>query len=204
MKYRRRVRLAPATLVIGLLLLPLRARAQYAGFEGGQEQQEISGVLLLGPEGTALGAVAGGALVYAVERNCCTARGDAPAVAPYAIGAGVGATIAATLTVWSVCNHFHPGSRFGAAVGSAIGSAAGAAFYFGGPGAAHENFNDSLFRFLAFLLLPGLGGYAGWHIGPMGYGGGDFSAVAPTPIASHVGPARVVDAREGFTLQLRF
>ena len=198
------MKLAPAAVVLGLLwLLPSSARAQYAGFEGGQEQQEISGVLLLAPEGTALGAIAGGGLVYVVEKNCCTARGDTPAIVPEAIGAGVGATIGATLTVWSICNHFHPGSRFGAAVGAAVGSAAGAALYFGGPGASNESFNDSLFRFLAFLLLPGLGGYAGWHLGPMGYGGADFSAIA-TPVASYVGPARVADAREGFTLQLRF
>lgn len=195
--------LAPAMLLF-LTLLPSRAHAQYGGFEGGQEQQEISSILLLAPEGTALGALAGGGVVYLTEKNCCTARGDTPATVPVAIGAGVGATIGATLTVWSICNHFHPGSRFGAAAGAALGSAAGAALYFGGPGGGRESFNDALFRFLAFLLLPGVGGYAGWHVGPMGYGGGDLSAIAPTALTAHVGPARVVDARQGLTLSLRF
>jgi len=160
------------------------ARAQFLPEAGpGREQQEFASTLLLGPEASVLGGFLGGGAVFLVEKNCCTKKGEDPAITAVAIGAGVGAAIGATWMQWSISNHYHPGSRVNSAIGGAIGAAGGAAAYFGGP--AHESSNDQIFRVLAFLLAPSLGAYAGWHVG--GEGGFIDGAAEPPVWADHVG-----------------
>jgi hypothetical protein len=179
------------TLVLALVwLLPATASAQFiAGNAPGQEQQEFATVLLLGPEGTVLGAFLVGGGAYLVTKDCCTKKGEDVSITPVAIGAAVGGAIGTSISVWSVGKHFHPGSRLNCAIGATVGSAVGAAFYFGGPGSG-ETSSDEVLRLVSFLFLPSVGGWAGWHVEP--YGGTDWGSAHPPPVwADHIGPAEI-------------
>lgn len=165
---------------LATLLAPHAARAQFLPEAGpSREQQEFAETVLLGPEASVLGAFLVGGGTFLVEKNCCTAKGKDPAVTPVAIGAGVGAAIGAGWAQWSISNHFHPGSRLNSAIGAAIGGAAGSAIYFGGP--ANEKSNDQILRVVAFLFLPSLCAYGGWHVGGED-GFFDASAASPPPV----------------------
>ena len=184
------MRLFPFLLLLLLLLLPPAAQAQFIPDRGpSSEQQEIASVLLLAPEATVLGGVLVGGAVFLTTRACCTPGNDSDevAIAPVAVGAGIGAAIGATWAVWAICDRFHPGSRTRAALAGAAGAGIGAAVFFGGP--EEEAPSDGIYRLLTFLFLPSLAAYGGWHI--EGGGGFYFSRNAPAPAwAAHVGPER--------------
>ena len=169
--------LAALAVAATLLLRAPAAHAQFMPEAGpGQEQQEFGTTILLGPEGTLLGAFLVGGSVFLVERQCCTKKGDQPAIVGVAIGAAVGATIGASWTQWTISNHFHPGSRTNSVIGAALGAAGGSAAYFGGP--ARQPDNERIFRLIAFVLGPSLGAYAGWHVGSEGI---FYASASPTP-----------------------
>ena len=182
------MRLLPFLLLL-LVLAPSPAQAQFLPDRGpSNEQQEIASVLLLAPEATVLGGVLLGGAVFLTTRQCCTPQHDSDevAIAPVAIGAGLGAAIGATWAVGAICDRFHPGNRTRAAIGGALGAGIGAAVFFGGP--TEESPNDAIYRLLAFLFLPSVAAYGGWHMEGGGY---YFSRTAPTPAwAMHVGPEK--------------
>lgn len=189
------MRLPPFLLVLLLLLQLLAAtpaQAQLLPNRGPSgEQQEIASVLLIAPEATVLGGVLGGGAVFLTVRQCCTPQHDSDqvALAPIAIGAGVGAAIGATWAVFAICDRFHPGNRTRSAIGGAIGAGIGAAVFFGGPQDPEaESPSDGIYRLLTFLFLPSIAAYGGWHLEGGGY---YFSRNAPPPAwAMHVGPER--------------
>lgn len=182
------MRLLPSLLLL-LVLAPSPAQAQFLpDRRPSNEQQEIASVLLIAPEATVLGGVLLGGAVFLTTRQCCTPQHDSDevAIAPVAIGAGLGAAIGATWAVWAICDRFHPGNRTRSAIGGALGAGIGAAVFFGGP--TEESPNDAIYRLLAFLFLPSVAAYGGWHIEGNGF---YFSRNAPTPAwAAHVGPEK--------------
>ena len=177
----------PWLLALAVVAVPGIARAQFLPDRGpSSEQQEFASAVLLGPEATVLGAFLVGGSAYLVTDACCTKKDDDVDITPVAIGAGVGAAIGTALAVKSICDHFHPGSTRNLWLGAAIGAGAGAGLLFGGP--EEEDGSDGALRLVAFLFLPTVAAYAGWHLEP---GGMYFGDITPRPAWSgHVGPVR--------------
>ena len=198
------MRFLPAlAIAAAALAAPRAASAQFLPDRGpSSEQQEFAGAVLLGPEATVLGAFLVGGGTYLVTRECCTEEGDDVAEEPVAIGAGIGAAIGTAWAVRSICDHFHPGSGRNLLLGAALGAGAGAGLFFGGPTDVEEDESDQVLRLVAFLFLPTLAAYAGWHLEP---GGMYFGDAGPPPAwAAHVGPVRERRGGHAAALSLRF
>jgi hypothetical protein len=189
----------PLVLALLAAFAPASALAQFLPQRGpSSEQQEFASAVLLGPEGTVLGAFLVGGSTFLVARECCTDEGDDVAIEPIAIGAGIGAAIGTAWAVRSICDHFHPGSGRNLAIGAVIGAGIGTGLVFGGP--EEEDGSDSALRLVAGLFLPTLAAYGGWH---MESGGMYFGGAGQSPAwAGHVGPVR--ETRGDLALSVRF
>lgn len=182
-------------------LAPTDVHAQFLPDRGpSSEQQEFASAVLLGPEATVLGAFLVGGSTFLVARECCTEEGEEVPIEPVAIGAGVGAAIGTAWAVRSICDHFHPGSGRNLAIGAVVGAGAGAGLFFGGPEV--EDGSDAALRLVAFLFLPTLAAYGGWHMEPGGFYFGD--AGQPPAWAGHVGPVRERSGGTRAAMSLRF
>lgn len=185
------------------LSTPRAALAQLLPDRGpSSEQQEFAAAVLLGPEATVLGAFVVGGSAYLVTRECCTGEGEEVPIEPVAIGAGIGAAIGTAWAVRSICDHFHPGSERNLVLGAIAGAGAGAGLFFGGPD-IREDDSDEALRLVAFLFLPTLAAYAGWHLEPGGMYFSDASSQPPA-WAGHVGPVRERRGGHAAAMSLRF
>lgn len=207
-----RTPLVVLALVAAVVAGPRRAAAQFLPDRGPtSEQQEFASAILLGPEATILGAFLVGGSVFLVSRECCidedldedSDKGKAQIEQQniaIGIGAGVGAAIGTAWAVRSICDHFHPGSTRNLYLGAVAGAGAGVGLLFGGP--PNEDGSDSALRLVAFLFLPTVAAYGGWHMEPGGfYFGG---AGQPPAWAGHVGPVRATRSRHLAAMSLRF
>ena len=100
----------------------------------------------------------------------------------------------------SICDHFHPGSTRNLYLGAVVGAGAGAGLLFGGP--PEDDSSDGALRLVAFLFLPTLAAYGGWHMDPNGF---YFSGAGQSPAwAGHVGPVRETRGQHLAAMSLRF
>ena len=198
--------------VAAVAVAPARADAQFLPDRGpSSEQREFASAVLLGPEATILGAFLVGGSVFLVSRECCIdedldedsdkrkAQIEQQNVA-VGIGAGVGAAIGTAWAVRSICDYFHPGSTRNLYLGAVAGAGAGVGLLFGGP--PEESSSDGALRLVAFLFLPTVAAYGGWHMEP----GGFYFAGAGQRAAweGHVGPVRETRGRHLAAMSLRF
>jgi len=116
------------------------------------------------------------------------------------LGAIAGAAIGTAWAVRSICDHFHPGSTRNLYLGAIAGAGAGVGLLFGGP--PEESSSDGALRLVAFLFLPTVAAYGGWHMEP----GGFYFAGAGQRAAweGHVGPVRETRGRHLAAMSLRF